>query len=232
MISCWMRDYLIVVAGGKGLRMGGDVPKQFVPVAGLPVLMRTLMRLHESAPEAQIILTLPRGHQVYWRELCGQYAFTLPHVVADGGATRFHSVQSALGHVPDEVGGVVAVHDGVRPFVSVDVVRRCMREARNTGAAIPVVPVVETLRRVETEGQASHTEPRSEFRMVQTPQCFRVDVLKAAYAQPYSDAFTDDAGVVEAMGHGVSLVEGNRDNIKLTTPADLKYAEFLCRAST
>lgn len=232
MTSCWMRDYLIVVAGGKGLRMGGDVPKQFVPVAGLPVLMRTLMRLHESAPEAQIILALPRNHQAYWQKLCTRYAFDLPHVVADGGATRFHSVLSALGHVPDEAGGVVAVHDGVRPFVSVDVVRRCMREARNTGAAIPVVPVVETLRRVKADGQASHTEPRSEFRMVQTPQCFRVDVLKAAYAQPYSDAFTDDAGVVETMGHGVTLVEGNRDNIKLTTPDDLKYAEFLCLAST
>lgn len=227
-----MRDFLIVVAGGKGLRMGGDVPKQFVPVAGLPVLMRTLLRLHESAPEAQLILALPRAHQAYWRELCAQYAFTLPHIVADGGATRFHSVLSALGHVPADADGVVAVHDGVRPFVAVDVVRRCMEEARIRGAAIPVVPVVETLRRLDSDGQGSHTEPRGEFRLVQTPQCFRADLLKKAYAQPYTDAFTDDASVVEAMGHAVGLVDGNRDNIKLTTPEDLKYAEFLCRAST
>lgn len=226
-----MRDYLIVVAGGKGLRMGGDVPKQFVPVAGLPVLMRTLLRLHESAPGAQLILALPRDHQEYWRELCGQYAFTLPHVVADGGATRFHSVQNALAHVPADADGVVGVHDGVRPFVAADVVRRCMDEARISGAAIPVVPVVETLRRLDG-GQNSHTEPRGEFRLVQTPQCFRIDLLKKAYAQPYTDAFTDDASVVEATGKTVSLVDGNRDNIKLTTPEDLTYAEYLCRAST
>lgn len=226
-----MRDYLIVVAGGKGLRMGGDMPKQFVPVAGLPVLMRTLLRLHESAPEAQIILALLRDHQDYWRELCAQYAFELPHVVADGGATRFHSVQNALGHVPADADGVVGVHDGVRPFVGADVVRRCMDEARFSGAAIPVVPVVETLRRLD-DGQGSHTEPRGEFRLVQTPQCFRIDLLKAAYAQPYTDAFTDDASVVEAMGQRVVLVDGNRDNIKLTTPSDLSYAEYLCRAST
>lgn len=226
-----MRDFLIVVAGGKGLRMEADVPKQFVPVAGLPVLMRTLLRLHESAPEAQIILALPRDHQAYWRALCGQYAFTLPHIVTDGGATRFHSVLSALGHVPERADGVVAVHDGVRPFVAVDVVRRCMDEARVSGAAIPVVPVVETLRRLDGGGR-SHTEPRGEFRLVQTPQCFRADLLKEAYAQPYTDAFTDDASVVEALGHAIALVDGNRDNIKLTTPEDLKYAEFLCRAST
>ena len=227
-----MRDFLIVVAGGKGLRMGGDVPQQFVPVAGLPVLMRTPLRLHESAPEAQIILALPRDHQDYWRELCGQYAFTLPHIVADGGATRFHSVQNALAHVPADADGVVGVHDGVRPFVCADVVRRCMDEARISGAAIPVVPVVETLRRLDNGGADSHTEPRGEFRLVQTPQCFRADLLKKAYAQPYTDAFTDDASVVEAMGHTIALVDGNRDNIKLTTPEDLKYAEFLCRAST
>ncbi|MBQ9672662.1 MAG: 2-C-methyl-D-erythritol 4-phosphate cytidylyltransferase [Prevotella sp.] len=215
-------DYVIIVAGGKGLRMGGDIPKQFLPVAGLPVLMRTMLRFREALPELQIILVLPKAQQEYWRGLCAAHQFNIDYLLADGGKTRFHSVQSGLALVPDDAEGVVGVHDGVRPFVSVEVIRRCYEEARTAKAVIPVIPVVETLRHV-TEG----TKPRDEYRLVQTPQCFDIQLLKAANSQPYRDSFTDDASVVEAYGHAVTLVDGNRENIKITTPADLLLAESL-----
>ena len=215
-------DYVIIVAGGKGLRMGSDIPKQFLPVGGKPVLMRTMMRFHEALPEINIILVLPKAQQDYWQSLCQQYEFTLPYQLADGGQTRFHSVQSGLALVPDDTTGVVGVHDGVRPFVSVEVIRQCFAEAKTTKAVIPVVPVVETLRHIN-EG----TKPRGDYRLVQTPQCFDIQLLKAANRQPYNDGFTDDASVVEAFGFAITLVEGNRENIKITTPYDLKIAEVL-----
>ena len=216
-----MTRYAIIVAGGKGLRMGCDLPKQFIPVEGLPVLMRTLETFHTYDAALHIILVLPRDHQAYWHELCRKYTFEVPHRIADGGATRFHSVQNGLALV-DAPEALVAVHDGVRPFVSHDVIGRCLSEAETHGAVVPVVPVVETLRRL-TDAD-SITVPRDAYRLVQTPQTFRASLLRQAYAQPYSDAFTDDASVVEALGHTVHLVEGNRENIKLTTPFDLVVA--------
>ena len=215
-------DYVIIVAGGKGLRMGGEVPKQFLPVGGKPVLMRTLLRFREYSADLQIILVLPKTQQDYWRDLCRQDQFDVPYMQADGGQTRFHSVQNGLALIPDDAEGVVGVHDGVRPFVSVEVIGRCFEEARSAKAVIPVVPVVETLRHV-SEG----TKPRDEYRLVQTPQCFDIQLLKAANRQPYRDSFTDDASVVEAFGHGITLVDGNRENIKITTPGDLRMAEVL-----
>lgn len=217
-----MKEYVIIVAGGKGLRMGGDVPKQFLPVGGLPVLMRTMLRFREYSPALQIILVLPKAQQDYWQSLCRQHQFSIPYQLANGGRTRFHSVQNGLALIPDDAQGVVGVHDGVRPFVSVDVIRRCYESARTLKAVIPVVPVVETLRHV-TEG----TKPRDEYRLVQTPQVFDIQLLKAANRQPYRDSFTDDASVVESYGVPVTLVEGNRENIKITTPGDLKMAEVL-----
>ncbi len=223
-----MTEYIIIVAGGKGLRMGGEVPKQFLPVGGIPVLMRTLMRFREYSSELNIILVLPREQQDYWRSLCQQHQFRIDHQLASGGRTRFHSVQNGLALIPDDAEGVVGVHDGVRPFVSVEVVRRCFEAARSAGAVVPVVPVVETLRVVGARGATSHTVPRDNYRLVQTPQCFDIQLLKAANQQPYTDAFTDDASVVEAYDHPITLVEGNRENIKLTTPFDLRVAETLC----
>ena len=217
-----MNDYVIIVAGGKGLRMGGEVPKQFLPVGGLPVLMRTMLRFKEYSPELNIILVLPKAQQDYWLSLCRQHQFGLSYQLAEGGKTRFHSVQNGLSLVPDDGQGLVGVHDGVRPFVGTDVIRRCYEEARRTGAAIPVVPVVETLRHL-TEG----VKNRDEYRLVQTPQVFSIQLLKAAFRQPYRPAFTDDASMVEAYGHAVTLVDGNRENIKITTPADLYMAEAL-----
>ena len=222
-------DYIIIVAGGKGLRMGADIPKQFLPVGGKPVLMRTLERFREYAADLQIILVLPEAQQDYWRELCQQYHFDVEYTLANGGETRFHSVQNGLALVPDDAEGVVGVHDGVRPFPSVEVIRNCYETARTAKAVIPVIPIVETVRHLVSESnvQRSITVPRGDYRLVQTPQTFDIQLLKAANRQPYNDGFTDDASVVEAYGFDVTLVEGNRENIKITTPFDMTIAEAL-----
>ena len=219
-----MKEVAIIVAGGKGLRMGGELPKQFLPIGGRPVLMRTLEAFAAYNPQVQLVVVLPQSQQAYWRELCVRYDFRLPHTVVDGGETRFHSVRNGLLQV--EAPALVAVHDGVRPFVSSEVIARCYRLAAEHQAVVPVVGVVETLRRLEPEGQ-SVTVPRDGYRLVQTPQVFNADLLLRAYSQPYVESFTDDASVVEAYGHAVHLTEGNRENIKLTTPFDLKVAAAL-----
>ena len=218
-------DYVIIVAGGKGLRMGSDIPKQFLPIGGKPVLMRTLERFREYAADLQIILVLPEAQQAYWQELCEKYDFKVKYQLANGGQTRFHSVQNGLALVPDDAEGVVGVHDGVRPFPSIEVIKNCYETARTAKAVIPVIPVVETVRHLE--GDSSVTVPRGDYRLVQTPQTFDIQLLKAANRQPYNDGFTDDASVVESYGHAITLVEGNRENIKITTPYDLKIAEVL-----
>lgn len=220
-------DYVIIVAGGKGLRMGSDIPKQFLPIGGKPVLMRTLERFREYSTKLQIILVLPENQQDYWLQLCQQYHFGVKYQLANGGQTRFHSVQNGLALVPDDADGVVGVHDGVRPFPSIDVIKNCYEAARTAKAVIPVIPVVETVRHLEGEG--SVTVPRGDYRLVQTPQTFDIQLLKAANRQPYHDGFTDDASVVESYGHSITLVEGNRENIKITTPYDIVVAEALCR---
>ena len=224
-----MKKYAIIVAGGKGLRMGGELPKQFIPVEGRPVLMRTLDAFHAFDSAMEIILVLPRDHQPYWQELCAEYQFAVPHRIADGGATRFHSVQSGLA-LADEAEALIAVHDGVRPFVSPEVIEACYREAEAHGAVVPVIPIVETVRHLLLEG--SETVSRDAYRLVQTPQTFRASLLRRAYEQPFCEAFTDDASVVEALGEAVYLVEGNRENIKLTTPYDLIVAKALVESAT
>ena len=225
-------DYIIIVAGGKGLRMGSDIPKQFLPIGGKPVLMRTIERFREYSEKLQIILVLPREQQAYWRQLCQEYAFPLPlegagggsYLLADGGETRFHSVQHGLALIPDDAEGVVGVHDGVRPFPSLDVIRRCYETAREKKAVIPVTPVVETLRHKE-KGNVY----RADYYLVQTPQTFDIQLLKAANRQPYRETFTDDASVVEAFGFDITPVDGNRENIKITTPFDMTIAEALLK---
>ena len=226
-------DYVIIVAGGKGLRMGTDIPKQFLPIGGKPVLMRTIERFREYSPSLQIILVLPKNQQDYWRQLCQEYAFPLPldgagggsYFLTDGGETRFHSVQNGLALIPNDAEGVVGIHDGVRPFPSIDVIRNCYETARTAKAVIPVIPVVETIRHLK--GEKSITVPRGDYRLVQTPQTFDIQLLKAANRQPYNDSFTDDASVIENYGYNITMVEGNRENIKITTPFDLKIAESL-----
>ena len=181
-------DYIIIVAGGKGLRMGSDVPKQFLPVGGLPVLMHTIKRFREYSKEMQIILVLPEAQQDYWHSLCKEYAFNVEYMLANGGETRFHSVKNGLDMIPDDAEGVVGVHDGVRPFPALEVIDRCYKTAKETEAAIPVIPVVETLRHivnvncdtvaVNSVAANSITVPRNDYRLVQTPQTFTVSLLK------------------------------------------------------
>ena len=219
-----MKKYVIIVAGGKGLRMGGEIPKQFIPVKGKPVLMRTLEAFYAYDNQIELIVVLPVAQQDYWKQLCVQYGFTLPHRIADGGETRFHSVRNGLRLVDGE--GIVGVHDGVRPFVSQEVIASCYDMAVLKHAVIPVIDVVETVRHI-VSAEDSETVPRDFYKLVQTPQVFTTEVLKRAYAQEYIPAFTDDASVVEALGLPVYLVAGNRENIKLTTPFDLKVAEVL-----
>lgn len=217
-------DYVVIVAGGKGTRMGSDLPKQFLSVAGQPVLMHTIRRFREYSGQLGIIVVLPHEQQDFWRELCEKHHFEVEHTVVDGGETRYHSSKNGLDAIPLE-DGVVAFHDGVRPFVSVEVISRCYETARKTGAAIPVMPVTDTLRLVDCYG--SRNVMRTNYRAVQTPQAFGIELAKDSFSLPWQEHFTDDASVVEAAGFGVTMVEGCRENIKLTTPFDLKVAEVI-----
>lgn len=236
-----MSEYVIIVAGGKGLRMGADIPKQFLPIGGRPVLMRTIERFRAYSSSLRIILVLPQAQQDYWHQLCRQYEFDVDYQLTNGGETRFHSVQNGLALIPDDADGVVGVHDGVRPFPAIEVIHRCYETVRTAKAVIPVIPVVESVRRLLHDELSSKGEPvtatsisvdRSDYRLVQTPQVFDIQLLKAANRQPYRDTFTDDASVVESYGQAITLVEGNRENIKITTPFDLQIAEALIRPST
>jgi len=215
---------VIIVAGGKGLRMGGDIPKQFLPVGGKPILMRTIDRFLQYDEKMQVVLVLPESQQEYWRTLCDEYHFSQPYTLANGGETRFHSVKNGLAQVAPEA-QLIGVHDGVRPFVSLDTIRATYEEAARSEAVVPVIEVVETVRQLVDD--KSITVPRSDYRLVQTPQVFSAPLLRQAYGQPYTDFFTDDASVVERFGHPVTLVPGNRENIKITTPFDLTIASAM-----
>lgn len=217
-------DYALIVAGGKGMRMKNGIPKQFLPIGGKPILMRTLEAFRDYRRDMRLILVLPHDHREYWDGLCVKHRFFVPHEVVDGGETRFHSVRNALSLV--EPPGLVGVHDGVRPFVSQEVIARCYEEAQLRKAVVPVVKPVDTMHRIMAGG-GSITVGRDEYRIVQTPQVFDAALLKAAYESPYSASFTDDASVVEALGVPVHIVEGNRENIKITTPYDLQVAKSL-----
>lgn len=224
-----MKKYVIIVAGGKGLRMGGEIPKQFLPIGGKPVLMRTVEAFYQTDAETGIVLVLPKEQQDYWKELCRQYDFRISYTLADGGRTRFHSVQNGLQTVPEEGSDVlIAVHDGVRPFVSSQVIQASFDEAARQGAVVPVLDMVDSVRQLSADGSSMAVD-RSRLKLVQTPQTFRADVLKNAYSQDFTELFTDDASVVEASGVSVALVPGNRENIKITTPFDLKIAEALLK---
>lgn len=219
-------DYAIIVAGGKGTRMRASIPKQFLPVNGLPVLMQTIKRFKECGDGLEIIIVLPKEQHEYWYELCKKHRFTSTYTVAEGGETRFHSVKNGLAMIPDDAEGIVGVHDGVRPFPSVEVIRNCYETARTAKAVVPVIPVVETLIHIDGQGN-SETVPRDSYRLVQTPQAFDIQLLKRAYKQPYQDSFTDDASVVDSIGQEITLIDGNRENIKITTPFDLRMARIL-----
>nr|WP_129730331.1 2-C-methyl-D-erythritol 4-phosphate cytidylyltransferase [Parabacteroides goldsteinii] len=228
-----MRKYVLIVAGGKGLRMGGDLPKQFIPLEGKPVLMHTLEAFHRWDASTELVLVLPEDHQSYWNMLCREIGCKVPHRIANGGETRFHSVRNGLQFLSEEIGNtsgrnekaLIAVHDGVRPFVSSEVIAACFDEAEKNGTAIPVMPMIDSLR--ETDEKGSRPVDRNRYFAVQTPQVFDAELLLKAYEQEFSALFTDDASVVEAMGEAIHMVTGNRENIKITTPFDLLVAESL-----
>ena len=207
--------------------MGSKTPKQFLLVRGKPLLMWTFKRFYKFDPRIKIILALPQDKIAYWEKLCRKYAFDIPHTIAVGGKTRFESVRNALQQIEADDDALVAVHDGVRPLVSEEVIKDCFLAASAKRAAIPVCSIVETIREVSRDFASSHTVDRDKYRIVQTPQTFQLGLLRKAYAQPYNDSFTDDASVVEALGVDVFLLEGNRENIKVTTPVDLKIAKAL-----
>ena len=220
------KDYIIIVAGGKGQRMGSSVPKQFLLLCGKPVLMHTIEAFHSYSTSLEIILVLPEEQQTHWKELCEEYGFTKPHTVVSGGSTRFESSRNGISIIPDDADGVVGIHDGVRPLVSAAVIDRCYESARENYAAIPVMPLTDTLRFVGESG-CGRNVLRSDYVIVQTPQVFDIALAKRAFSLPYKESFTDDASVVEDLGCQVSVVEGSRENIKLTTPFDMKVAEAI-----
>ena len=222
-------DYIIIVAGGKGLRMGADIPKQFLPIGGKPILMHTIESFHEYNPELGIILVLPQSQQEYWKQLCIEHSFKVNHTIVNGGETRFESSRNGLAAIPDEEIGVAGIHDGVRPFVSKEVIDNCYETAKDDFAAIPVMPVTDTIRYVDKQGGGKNVM-RSDYRVVQTPQVFDIQLLKQAYNADYQESFTDDASVVESLGCQATMVEGNRENIKITTPFDIIVAEALLKS--
>lgn len=224
------KRYAIIVAGGSGKRFGSEMPKQFLPLDGKPVLMRTIEKFDQAG--AAIVVVLPVEHQEMWMSMCKDGNFAVSHTIADGGKTRFESVKNGIAAIENLAdGNLVAVHDGVRPLASVELINRCYDTAQETGSAIPVVNPSDSIRQVMDDG-TSQQLLRSSLRAVQTPQTFKAELLRGAYDVEESPLFTDDASVIEAIGYKVALVEGEIANIKITTPIDMVIATELLKNGT
>ena len=215
--------HIIVVAGGSGKRMNSAVPKQFLKIEGIPVIAVTFNRLHAAVSGCRFTVVIAERDLPHWNECSKFIPFHSSVNIAFGGPERFHSVKSGLAFVRNDE--VVAIHDAVRPLFTTDVIRQGFMVADKSGSAIPVIPLSESIR--EINGALSKSASRDRFRLCQTPQFFQATLLLDAYRQSYMQSFTDDASVVEAAGYPIRLIEGNPENIKITTPADLKYAEAL-----
>jgi 2-C-methyl-D-erythritol 4-phosphate cytidylyltransferase len=215
--------YVVIVAGGSGKRMGVDTPKQFLELAGRPVLMHTIERFKEFNDTIEIITVLPENQLRFWNELQKKYSFDISNTLVKGGTKRFFSVKHGLEFV--NTPGLVAIHDGVRPLVRVETIKRCFETAEKYGNAIPVISPADSLR-IETE-QGNNPVNRLQIKQVQTPQVFDAALIKKAYKQDYDPGFTDDATVLEKTGEKIQMVEGNRENIKITNPEDLFIAQTL-----
>ena len=218
-----MRRFVVITAGGSGSRMNLDIPKQFVEIAGKPLIIHTFEAFLKFDADLEFVLVLPEKHIEYWKTICDGYDFKHKHYIAIGGPTRFHSVKSGLKHVP--IDALVAIHDGARPLVSQKTIESAFFFAEKYGNAIAAIEASDSLR--ITDHALSKPLPRSKVRMVQTPQCFKSTLIKDAYNQNYHEEYTDDATVLESKGHTIRLIEGNKENIKITTPEDLVYAEAL-----
>jgi len=222
-----MKKFAIIVAGGSGSRMATEIPKQFLELNGKPILMYTIQVFYNFDPEIELILVLPETQQEFWRNLCLKHSLLIPHRIATGGETRFHSVKNGLELIDGE--GIVFIHDGVRPLVNRQTIERCFETAQKSGNAIPVLPVSESLRKLD--GNQNISVDRAQFFSVQTPQTFQTEQILTAFRQDYDPEFTDDASVAEKAGFKIVMVEGNRENIKITNPIDLILAESLLRNS-
>jgi len=226
--------YVIIVAGGSGARLkseqNGDTPKQFLLLAGKPVLMHTLEKFNQSDRQIKIILVLPEKNIEQWNILCRKYNLQIQHQISLGGETRFHSVKNGLELIKES--GVTGVHDGVRPLASVALIKTCYEQAEKFGNAVPCIPVPESIRHI-IDKDANEVADRNSFVTIQTPQCFDSEILKKAYSADLDDVFTDDASVVEYSGQPIHLIEGERENIKITYLADFAIAEvFLSLAKS
>ncbi|QZT35957.1 2-C-methyl-D-erythritol 4-phosphate cytidylyltransferase [Halosquirtibacter xylanolyticus] len=214
-----MERTVVIVAGGSGTRMGANCPKQFLEVNGKAILEHTMSCFYQFDRNMEMIIVLPKDQIDIWSQYCKENKLEIPHMVIHGGESRFHSVKNGLSMVKKR--GVVAIHDGVRPCVSQLTLHRCFDEATTNGAVVPVVALVDSIRQLK--GDKSTAVDRSQYALVQTPQTFQWDIISNAYKQNFDPLFTDDASVVEKLGVEMVLVEGNRENIKVTTPADLKW---------
>ncbi len=214
------KTFALLVAGGKGNRMNANIPKQFLEIMGKPVLMHTFDAFRKYDPKIEFILVLPENQVDYWEKLCEKYRFRTPHKLAHGGSTRFQSVKNGLDKITEE--GIIFIHDGVRPLVAQQTIQNCYEMAVKSGNALPVIPPSESIRFANKEGNKA--VDRSKYVLVQTPQTFRTSVIKQAFAAAPNDNFTDDASVLEYAGVTINLVEGNRENVKITWPQDLELA--------
>lgn len=221
-----MKKYAIIVAGGSGRRMKSDTPKQFLVLNDEPILFHTLRKFHSFNDSIEIILALPEKDISFWKELCENNSFEIPHQIVIGGQTRFHTVKNAISLIKEEC--LIAVHDGVRPLVTSGTIEKCYNKAEQEGNAIPVINIAESIR--ETIPNGSKPVDRNKFFLVQTPQVFKSKILIEAYKQEFDESFTDDASVVEKCSIKINMVEGNKENIKITTPSDLKIAELLLKS--
>jgi 2-C-methyl-D-erythritol 4-phosphate cytidylyltransferase len=216
-----LKKYALIVAGGSGSRMGTSIPKQFLLLENKPLLFYTIEKFIQTIPDIEIVLVLPANHINHYYELAGKNSFRVNVKIVEGGETRFHSVKNGLEKITDE--GIVAIHDAVRPFVSTQIILDCFHSAELYGSGIPAIAVKESIRKITNVG----SEPvyREDYRIIQTPQCFRFSSIKKAYNSEYNAKFTDDATVAENYGMEIILVNGNEDNIKITTPSDMAWAE-------
>ncbi len=220
-----MKKFALIVAGGNGTRMGAPISKQYLPIGRRPVLMHTLEKFHNTDPMIDLTLVIPEGDFVFWGKLCEEHAFSVPHHLVSGGRSRFQSVKNGLNSISDSQ-GIVAIHDGVRPFVSREVILESFLEAEKKGSAIAVIPLKDSIRKLTDDGKSVFKE-RQYYRLVQTPQTFDLSKIKKAFEVQELAQFTDDATVYEHQGWQVHLISGNLENIKITTPEDLEFADFL-----
>ena len=219
-----MSKTVIITAGGIGKRMGSKVPKQFLLLNGKPLLYWTIEKFYQFDSQMQIIVSLPKDWMQFWENACEEYRISIPHILVEGGQERFHSIQNALKFA---TGDLIAIHDGVRPLVSINLIQNGFETAKLKGSAVPVVELKESIR--EVSENSSKAVPRSNYRIVQTPQTFQKEIIEKAYQQEFNSTVTDDACLVESMGYNIELIEGEQQNIKITTPTDFALAEILLK---